>query len=134
MANTLTELLEQKAAILQEFSQLGDFRPGSISATTGCCGNPRCHCHRPGAAGHGPHFRLTYKVHGKTITESFPNPAARQKAGREIAEYRRWQQLSSEFVETNASICRARPVEGEAASSEPEKKRRKRSSKRSGTK
>ena len=130
MPDTLTELLSQKAAVLQQISELGDFRAGSINATTGRCGNPKCHCHRAGASGHGPNFRLTYKAHGKTVTESFPNPAARQKAEREIAEYRRWQQLISEFVETNASICRLRPAE-ELAPSEQEKKRPKRSAKRS---
>lgn len=130
MPDPLTELLDQKAAILREFSQLGDFRPGSISTTTGRCGNPRCHCHQPGAPGHGPRARLTYKAQGKTITESFPSPAARQKTEREVAEYRRWQQLSSEFVETNASICRVRPVE-EPEPSEQEKKRSKRSTRRS---
>ena len=130
MPDTLTELLDQKAAILLEFSQLGDFRPGSVTTTTGRCGNARCHCHQPGAPGHGPHVRLTYKAQGKTITESFPSAAARQKTEREVAEYRRWQQLSSEFVETNASICRLRPVE-EAAPSEQEKKRSKPSSRKS---
>lgn len=111
MPGTLTELLDRKAAVLQKISKLGDFRPGSINATTGRCGSSQCRCHRPGASGHGPNLRLTYKAQGKTITESFPNPAARQKAEREISEYRHWQQLSSEFVETNVLICQARPVE-----------------------
>lgn len=133
MLHTLAELLDQKAATLRQISELGDFRPGSINTTTGRCGNPNCHCHRPGAAGHGPNFRLTYKAQGKTITESFPGPAARQKAEREIAEYRRWQQLSSDFVETNASICQLRPVEEPALSAE-EKKRPKRSARKSRTK
>lgn len=126
MPDTLAELLDQKAAVLRQISELGDFRPGSINTTTGRCGNPNCHCHRPGAPGHGPNFRLTYKAQGKTVTESFPNPAARQKAEREIAEYRRWQQLSSDFVETNASICRLRPVEAPQQTPQ-EKKRSKRS-------
>ncbi|MDE3181124.1 MAG: hypothetical protein KGM47_15880 [Acidobacteriota bacterium] len=130
MPDTLTELLDQKVATLRQISELGDFRPGSISTTTGRCGNPNCRCHRPGASGHGPNFRLTYKAQGKTITESFPSPAARQKAEREIAAYRRWQQLSSDFVETNASICRLRPVEALTPSAE-EKKRPKRSARKS---
>ncbi len=33
--------------------------------------------------------RLTSKVQGKTVTESFPNPAAQRKAEREIAGFRR---------------------------------------------
>jgi hypothetical protein len=53
---------------------------------------------------------LTYKQHGKTVTESLPTPAAQKKAEREIAEFRRFEQLIRDFVEVNVQICRARPV------------------------
>ena len=130
MPESLPDFENQKATLLRKIAQLRDFRPGSISTTSGRCGNPTCHCHRPGDTGHGPNFRLTYKTQGKTITESFPSLAARHKAEREIAEYRKWQQWSHDFVEVNASLCRWRP----AAEQEPtaqEKKRRKRSSRKS---
>jgi hypothetical protein len=124
----LAALESQKAALLREISQLGDFRPGSVTTTTGRCGNPGCHCHRPGDAGHGPNFRLTYKDQGKTVTESFASPAERRKTEREIEEYRRWQQLSHEFVEVNARLCRLRsPSEQELT---PEKKKLRKSSSR----
>jgi hypothetical protein len=84
MADSLTDLQAQKAALLRKISQLGDFRPGSITTTTGRCDNPHCHCHQPDHPGHGPNFRLTYKADGKTVTESFPSPAARRKVEREI--------------------------------------------------
>jgi hypothetical protein len=125
MSDSLAALEQQKSAMLQQISQLGDFRPGSITTTTGRCGNPGCHCHRPQDPGHGPNFRLTYKDQGKTVTESFPDPAARRKAEQEIEEYRKWQQLSREFVEVNAAICRARPVAQELT---PQKKKRRKSS------
>ena len=48
-----------------------------------------CHCHRPGDAGHGPYYRLTRKVDGKTVTETFSSPASLAKAQREVAEYHR---------------------------------------------
>ena len=63
--------------------------------------------------GHGPHLRLTYKVTGKTVTESLPNPAAIGKAEREIAEFRKLQSLHKEFVEVNGQICQIRPPEAE---------------------
>jgi hypothetical protein len=113
-------------ALLQQMNELGDFRPGSITATTGRCGNPRCHCHQPGAVGHGPNFRLTFRRRGKTVTESFPDEISKRKAEREVAEFRRWQQLSREFVEVNAKICQLRPAK-ETLTRE-EKKRPKRSS------
>ena len=126
MPPSLDSLQDSRAAVLDQIRQLGDFRPGSITTTTGRCGNPNCHCHEPNAAGHGPNFRLTYKVHGKTVTESFPTEAARHKAQTETAEYRKWQQLRRDFVEVNTSICRLRPVP-ESEQSAQEKKRRKRS-------
>jgi hypothetical protein len=80
--------------------------------------------------GHGPNFRLTYKVDGKTISEALPTPAAIQKAEREVEEFRKFQQLSREFLGTNAEICRLRPLE-EKAETELKKKRPKRFGKRS---
>ena len=130
MPDSLPALEDQKTDLLHKISQLGDFRPGSITTTTGRCGNPRCHCHQPNHPGHGPNFRLTYKADGKTVTESFTRPAARRKAEQEIEEYRQWQQLSREFVEVNAAICRLRPLE-EQEQTPAEKKTPKRSGKKS---
>jgi len=129
MTQSLETLESRRTALLQQIHQLGDFRPGSITATTGRCGNPRCHCHKPGEPGHGPNYRLTFRRHGKTVTESFPNKAARRKARREIDEFRRWQQLCREFVEVNTQICQSRPVAGTLAPAE--KKRSTRSSRKS---
>ncbi len=125
MSDSLSALEAERRLLLHQISQLRDFRPGSITATRGRCGNPRCHCHQPGERGHGPNLRLTYKVGGKTVTESFATPAAQRKAEREIAEFRRYQQLSRAFVEVNEKICRQRPVPEGTAAAEQEKKRRK---------
>lgn len=133
MPDPLADLLDQKATLLRKISQLGDFRPGSVTTTTGRCGNAHCHCHHPNDPGHGPNFRLTYKANGKTVTQSFPTPAARRKAEREIEEYRKWQQWSREFVEVNTALCRLRPIEEQELTAQ-EKKRRKRSSRKSAEK
>ena len=127
MPNTLSVLEAERRSLLQQISQLGDFRAGSITATQGRCGNPGCHCHQSGERGHGPTLRLTRKVGGKTVTESFPSPAAQRKAEREIAEFRKFQQLSRAFVEVNEKICGERPLPEEADAAEQEKKRPKRS-------
>ena len=125
MPSTLSALEAERRSLLQGISQLGDFRPGSITTTRGRCGNPRCHCHEPGELGHGPTLRLTSKVGGKTVTESFPTTAAQRKAELEIAEFRKYQQLSRAFVEVNEKICRQRPIPEEGEAPEQEKKRRK---------
>lgn len=130
MACSLSELEQQRESIVGRIAALSDLRPGSVSSTSGRCGKANCHCHRPGEPAHGPNFRLTYKLHGKTISESLPTPAAIRKAEQEVAEFRKFQLLSEEFVTTNAEICRMRPT-AEDSPTDVEKKRRKRSSKRS---
>lgn len=125
MPETLQSLEKSRADILRQMAALGDFRAGSITSTQGRCGKSNCCCREPGHPGHGPHLRLTYKVEKKTISESLPDAATARKAEYEVAEFRKFQQLSRQFVEVNAQICRLRPVE-ETLSRE-EKKRRKRS-------
>jgi Family of unknown function (DUF6788) len=130
MPQSLSDLEQKREVIAQRITQLGDLRPGSVTSTSGRCGKPDCRCHQPGQPGHGPNFRLTYKVEGKTISEALPTPAAIQKAEREVEEFRKFQQLTREFLGTNVEICRLRPVE-EEQETELKKKRSKRSGKRS---
>jgi hypothetical protein len=119
MPDSLLDLEKRRAEVLAEISSLGDFRPGSMSTTRGRCGTPNCHCHKPDDPGHGPNLRLTYKAGGKTVTESFANPAAQRKAERELEAFRRYRELSRAYVEVNSQICRARPLED---SSSPQEK------------
>ena len=128
MSTPLATLEQQRSGLLQQISELGDFRPGSITGTGGRCGSPTCHCHGVNDPGHAPHPRLTYKSEGKTVTESFPNPAAQRKAEAEIATFRQYQELSRSFVAVNEKICQARPIE--ETLTPQEKKRRKPSSRK----
>ncbi|MEO8131203.1 MAG: DUF6788 family protein [Bryobacteraceae bacterium] len=129
MSDPLASLEARRAAVQSQLVQLGDMRSGSITSTGGRCGNPRCRCHQPGDAGHGPYHRLTRKVRGKTVTETFASPAALAKAEGEIAEYHRFRALGGELLEVNEQICALRPVE-EPPLSAQEKKRRKPSAKK----
>lgn len=122
LPRSLQSLEQQRAKIVEQLAQLDDLRCGSITSTTGRCGKPNCRCHQPNQPVHGPNLRLTFKVQGKTVTESLPNPAAVRKAEREIAEFRKFQQLSREFVDVSAQICHLRPAE-EGALTPQEKKR-----------
>lgn len=125
------EILEQQRAnMANQIAALGDLRCGSITSTTGRCGKPNCHCHKPGDSGHGPNLRLTYKVNGKTVSQSLPDRAAERRAEREIAEFRKLQELHKGFVEVNAKICQIRPSEPDTLSPE-EKKRPRRSARKS---
>jgi predicted nucleotidyltransferase len=126
VADSLASLEQQRSALLSQFLDLGDFRRGSITAIQGRCGKPNCHCHLPDQPAHGPNFRLTFKVSGKTISETFSSPAEMRKAEREVDTFHRFQQLSQQLLEVNEKICRARPVDD--LLTPEEKKRPKRSS------
>ena len=93
MAPTLVDLEQRRSSLQGQLAELGDFRSGSITSTGGRCGNPSCHCHQASDPGHGPYYRLTRKVGGKTITETFSTQAALRKAEREVQEYHRFRQL-----------------------------------------
>ena len=123
MPQSLSELEQQRSLFSTQLARLGDLRPGSVTGIVRRCGKPTCHCAQPDDPGHGPTLRLTYKVQGKTISEALPTPASVRKAEREIAEFRKFQDLSRCFLDVNEKICRLRPVE-EQRLSEQEKKRR----------
>ena len=80
MPTSLPDLEFERSKILDEFLSLGDLRPGSICAVSRRCGRPNCHCAKPNDPGHDPQVRLTRKIEGKTVAESFPTPAAWRKA------------------------------------------------------
>jgi hypothetical protein len=111
MTTSLEQCRRQRARLLRQLVEFGDFRPGSISKPTKRCGKPSCHCAKDGDSGHPGRAQFTAKVAGKTVTESLPSRSSQLKAKREIGEYRRFQQWSSSFVEVNIAICRLRPVE-----------------------
>jgi hypothetical protein len=129
LPESLATLEQQRSSILMQILELGDLRSGSITAINGRCGKPSCHCHQPNHPGHGPNFRLTRKINGKTISESFSSAAELRKAQREVEAFHRFRQLSQELLEVNEKICRVRPV-AETLSPQ-EKKRPKRSIRKS---
>src|SRR5437660_11954503 len=124
MPPSLAALEANRSQLLQQFLSLGDLRPGSITAVARRCGKPTCHCAQPDDPGHDPQFRLTRRVDGKTLTESFPTPAALRKAQREVAEFHRLQQLSTELVAVNQQICGLRTVEEHLQGWTPQEKKR----------
>ena len=124
MSTALATLETDRSKLLEEFLRLGDLRPGSITAVVRRCGKTSCHCAKPKDPGHDPQFRLTRRVAGKTVTETFPNPAALRKAQQEFAEFHRLQRLSDELVGINEKICKLRPALPQAEGwTEQEKKR-----------
>lgn len=130
MTELLVSAVDERSSLLRQISELGDFQPGSITHPSRTCGKPGCHCAKPNDPGHGPHAQLTQKVKGKTVTQNLPSQTALRKAETEIAAFRRFQKLTAELIDVNRKICRLRPVE-EAARQPQEKKRLKRSNRKS---
>jgi hypothetical protein len=58
------------------------------------------------------------------VTETFPSPAAFEKAQQEVAEYRRFQKLSEDLVALNEKICKLRPVSERAGGWSAQEKKR----------
>ena len=123
MSNSLPQLEAKRTDLFRQIAAVGDLRRGSITTTTGKCGKPGCRCAQPDNAGHGPNFRLTRRIAGKTVTETFSSPAALRKAQQEVAEFHRFQHLCGEIIEVSEKICALRPVDDTLTPAE--KKRRK---------
>jgi hypothetical protein len=129
LPDSLPTLEHQRSVILARILDLGDFRSGSITSISGPCGKPNCRCHRSGEPGHGPNYRLTKKVDGKTVSETFSSSAELRKAQREVEAFHQFRELSRKLLEVNEAICRTRPVEDSVTTQE--KKRPRRSPKKS---
>ena len=124
MSNPLAPLETQRTKILQQFQDLGDLRPGSISAVVHRCGKSYCHCAKPNDPGHDPQIRVLRKVRGKTMAETLSSSAAFRKAQAEVSEFHRFQKLAAELVAINEKICALRPLEQEPAGWSAEEKKR----------
>ena len=125
MEQPLDNLIDERERILRSICELGDFRRGSITGTSGKCGTPTCHCHKPNDPGHGPSPRLTRKVQGKTVTETFRTATALDKAQREVAEFHRFRELCDRLTEVNERICQMRLSAEARATQDMKKKLRK---------
>jgi hypothetical protein len=124
LSASLPILEQQRAAVLAQILELGDFRSGSITPVSGRCGKPNCRCHQVGQPGHGPNYRLTRKVNSKTVSETFSSAAEWQKAQREVEAFHRFRELSRQLLEVNEKICQARPVEDSLTAQEKKRPRR----------
>ena len=129
MPHSLVDLQSRRSQLLADLAQLDAFRPGSVTGIVRRCGKPTCHCAQQDDPGHGPTIRFTYKLDGKTISESLPTPAAVRKAEREIAEFRKFQILVGKLVEVNRCICQMLPAEVPVAPPQEKKRRRQSSAK-----
>lgn len=134
MAKTIEELESRRSALLGEIEAIGDMRRGSIAERYRRCGKHPCCCEEADHPGHGPYYSLTVKEQGKTSTRHLAPGGELRKVEREIAAFRRFQELVPELIEVNEGICEARPLDGRQGDSVDRssvKKKLRRSSRRS---
>src|SRR5437773_9769767 len=110
MPDDVDTLETKRSKLLEEFLSLGDLRPGSLTAVMRRCGKPSCHCAKHNDPGHDPQFRLTRRVAGKTVTETFPNPTALRKAPRQATEFTSSQRSSRTLGAPTQTTSRPRPA------------------------
>src|SRR5260370_7843455 len=110
MPDPLSLLIDDRSAILQQISELGDFQPGSIANASRRCGKPGCHCAKPNDPGHGPHAQLTQKIDGKTVTQNLPSQAAVRKAESEIAEFPKFHTFTDALFDVNQQLFLLQPI------------------------
>jgi hypothetical protein len=106
----LTDLEAKRRALHAELADIGDFRPGSLSAVMRRCGKPNCACADAAHPGHGPQHILTKKIDGKTVSVHFKPGAALDKVTGEVANYKRFKDIVFEIVEVSEAICDTRPA------------------------
>ena len=120
MSDPIPALETRRDRILQLIAGLGDMRPGSLSSRSRPCGKPICQCRSPGGKPHGPYWSLTFKLKGKIVTRSVP-PAQLAATRQEVANFRRYQDLSAELVEVSEQLCGARLAHSKAAAEQAKK-------------
>lgn len=103
----LGELTGRREALKRELAGVDEMRPGALVGRYRKCGKASCHCAGAESGGHGPSWSLTRVVGGKTITKIIPAPAVGETRT-QIAEHRRFRELTRELVEVSEKICDAK--------------------------
>ena len=110
MPEMLAALEAEREQLCQQVSQLGDFRPGTISVNYRRCGKPNCACAQPGHRGHGPQYLWTTTQQGQSRAQNLRLGPEVAKVEKELENYRRFLGLCTELVRVNERICRRRPA------------------------
>jgi hypothetical protein len=106
---SLGDLEQQRDRLYGELAATGDFRRGSISENYRRCGKPNCTCAQRDHPGHGPRYLWTRTVAGRGTKGRQLSAAEVDKVRAELANYRRFAEVSEKIVQVNEEICEARP-------------------------
>jgi len=124
--DSLDTLRERKKDLLDKIRTLKDMRQGSIVEQYFEKRNKDGSVVRQ-----GPYLLYSYKIKGKTVSRRLSGVSMAERYQEEINEYRRFEQLCADLVETSHNICDHKEEGGDDTR---EKKRLKPSSGKSGGK
>ena len=105
-ANDIGRLERRRDALRNELAMVGDFRPGALVEIQRKCGKANCRCAHPHHPGHVG-WSLVRTVGGKRVNRGVPRGALHETRA-QLAEHRRFKELSSRLVEASEALCRAR--------------------------
>ena len=110
MPKDLESLQRERARLLLDIAELGDFRRGSISETYRRCGKARCCCAAPDHPGHGPQYLLMTKVEGRSHAKYLRPGAELIRLQAEVKTHLRFREMVQRIVEISEEICDKRPA------------------------
>jgi len=99
----LENLLEKKTNIMAEMMNLKEMRRGSVVEQFYELKRKDGSIVR-----RGPYYLYSYKEKGKTISRRLSGLAEAEQVREQIEQFRRFEQLTSEFVSVNHAICEAK--------------------------
>ena len=107
---SLGDLEQQRDRLYAELAATGDFRRGSISENYRRCGKPNCACAQPDQPGHGPRYLWTRTVAGRGTKGRQLSAAEVDKVRAELANYRRFAEVSEKIVAGQRGDLRGTPT------------------------
>jgi hypothetical protein len=110
MTDDIKELESRRKYLYEKLAGLGDFRRGIISVNYRKCGKKNCACTKSGHIGHGPQFLWNATIQGKSYAKNLKMGPELQKVMTETENYRAFQNICDQIVQTNEKLCDLRAI------------------------
>jgi Family of unknown function (DUF6788) len=99
---------KQIERIKRDLMALGPMRSGTLSRQYAACQKPGCACVDPvNPKKHGPFYQLSYSHQGKSTTR-FVRPGYVAQIKRELAAYKRFRELTQQWVALALTLSQLR--------------------------
>lgn len=118
-----TKLEAKIRKVKAKLLKIGEMRPGSLSKQYSACQKTGCKCVDPvKPQKHGPFYQLSYSRHGKSTTQ-FIRPQFVIHVRKQLAAYKKFKELTDEWVSLALELSKARMEEARLTASNQPKTR-----------